>query len=65
MITLNNKHNVIIIKLNKHKKISSYNKSNYYLYHYLLKYNKTSLKELKHEIIFIIIMLKDKTIFIA
>ena len=59
MITLNNKHNVVIIKLNKHKKISLHDKSNHYSSNYLVKHNKRSLK-FKHEITFIFIMFKSK-----
>ena len=63
MITSSNNHNANIIKLNKHKKISLHDKSNYYS-NYLVKHNKRSLK-FKHEITFIFIMFKSKTIFKA
>jgi len=61
MILLNFGHKVIITKF-KHKKISSLNKSNHNPYYYLPK--DISLN-FKHEIITIIVILKDKTIIIT
>ena len=64
MVTSSNNHNANIIKLNKYKKISLHAKSNHYSSNYLVKHNKRSLK-FKHEITFIFIMFKSKTIFKA